>query len=164
MFPFGHLIGAWIVGLLIQNLTKKDLSRLGWGLLLVGGLLPDVDYAFDFILGTDIHRTFTHSLIFVILIFFVAYVLLKQYKLEKSAIFLSIGTLIHIILDLPFYPGTMLFWPLGTWFWFFGVANEVLVYSSASAVFSAKSVLVLADVAFGLVWLTYLYIRGKINF
>ena len=164
MFPFGHLIIAWLVGLGIQKLAKVNISRLGWGLLLLGGLLPDVDYLFDFILGNTTHRMFTHSLLFVLVAFFIIYIILKMFDLEKEAYFLPIGILVHIIVDMLSYPGVLLFWPLGTWFWFFGIANEVFIHSSASSVFSTKSFFVLADVAAGLVWLAYLYFKGKIKF
>jgi membrane-bound metal-dependent hydrolase YbcI (DUF457 family) len=164
MFPFGHLIIAWLVGLGIQKLAKVNISRLGWGLLLLGGLLPDVDYLFDFILGNVTHRMFTHSLLFVLVGFFVIYFILRNFDLEKEAYFLPIGIFIHILVDLLTYPGALLFWPLGTWFWFFGIANKGIIYTSASSVFAAKSFFVLFDVALGLIWLAYLYLKGKINF
>jgi len=164
MFPFEHLFGAWLVGLIIQRLAKINISRLGWGLLLLGGLLPDVDYLFGFIFGENFHRLFTHSLVFVLVSFFVIYVILKMFDLEKESMYLPIGVLVHIFLDLLIYPGVLLFWPLGTWFWFFGFANEVFIYSSANSVLSAKPSLVLIDVVIGLIWLSYLYFKGKINF
>ena len=84
----------------------------------LGGVLPDVDIPISFLLNYleaepwDIHRTFSHSLIFP-LIFLILYFLLKpmhkkaricnlgRHNLKLGNIFLILffGTLIHIILD-----------------------------------------------------------------
>jgi len=63
-FAFGHLIGAWLAGELVQKISNKKLPKQAWILLLLGGIIPDIDFIFQIILHEPIHRTITHSLFF----------------------------------------------------------------------------------------------------
>jgi membrane-bound metal-dependent hydrolase YbcI (DUF457 family) len=164
MLPFGHLIFAWVIGLVIQSFSKIKISRLGWGLLFFGALIPDVDYLFSFIFGVNIHRMFFHSLLFVLILFFIVYIILKNLKLEREAYFVFIGVLSHIILDMFIFPGAMLFWPLGTWFSFYGIANVVSSFVLDFNFWRIYSFYVSFDILIGLIWLVYLYLKGKIQF
>ncbi|MEK6950757.1 MAG: metal-dependent hydrolase, partial [Nanoarchaeota archaeon] len=64
MFAFTHLITAWLLGKGYEALAKKRISHPAWFFLLFGSLLPDIDFLIDWTLGTEFHRTFTHSLLF----------------------------------------------------------------------------------------------------
>ncbi|MBT3690915.1 metal-dependent hydrolase [Candidatus Woesearchaeota archaeon] len=164
MFPFEHLVVIWIVASIIQKVSKIKISRLGWALLFFGALLPDVDYLFVWISNSPIHRTFTHSFVFVILGFFVSYFILKQYKLEKESIFFSIGIFSHVILDMFIFPGLMLFWPIGTLFSFYGLTNLFVMPVVTIGTLHLYVKWLLFDIVLGVVWLSYLYFKGKINF
>jgi len=164
MFPFEHLVVIWIVASIIQKVSKIKISRLGWALLFFGALLPDVDYLFVWISNSPIHRTFTHSFVFVILGFFVSYFILKQYKLEKESIFFSIGFFSHVILDMFIFPGLMLFWPIGTLFSFYGLTNLFVMPVVTIGTLHLYVKWLLFDIVLGVVWLSYLYFKGKINF
>ena len=77
MFAFGHLFIGWLVGLFVGNIRGRKLSDLSWGILLFGSLLPDIDYLFDFVFNSGIHRTLTHSIFFLAVAFIVCYFVLK---------------------------------------------------------------------------------------
>ena len=63
---FGHLTAAWIVGEIIQKISNKKLPNHAWALLLLGGIIPDIDFIFQILLNEPIHRTMTHSLFFAL--------------------------------------------------------------------------------------------------
>ena len=157
-FACGHLIGAWLVGLIIQKVRNKELTRTSWGLLLIGGILPDIDYLSDWILGTSIHRSFTHSLLFVIIAFGLTYLILKKYNKEKLSIFISIGVLVHIMLDSVYSPGPMIFWPSQYSF----AINGALVTTINR--FGTFIPLEYVDMGLGVLWTAYLFIKNKIQF
>ena len=153
-FAFGHLIAAWIVGLLIQKIAKRELSKFSWALLLIGGILPDIDYIF----GCFIHRTVTHSLLFIIVLFVVSYLVLKNYNLEKYSFLIPLGMLTHIILDLFTGPGTQLFYPLTSW---------ISIYNTTQVInhplLPGDTPLALLDMGLGFLWFVYLFVKNKIN-
>ncbi|MCD4759998.1 metal-dependent hydrolase [archaeon] len=157
-YAFGHLIGAWLLGLLIQKVKKIKLSRTAWGLLLIGGILPDIDLLSDWILGTQIHRTFTHSLIFALFIFGLAYLILKKYNREKQAIFISLGIIVHLALDSIYSPGPPIFWP-----WQYATAANGIVVNALDTL-NRTVKLEYIDMGMGVLWTAYLFIKNKINF
>jgi len=96
----------------------------------IGGVLPDIDIVISVILKLFsvsnwwIHKTFTHSLFFPLIFLLLALVFmpmhakakicnLGRHKMKLSIIFLmlSIGTLIHIFLDLLAGESAFLFYP-----------------------------------------------------
>ncbi len=141
MFTFGHLIGAWLLGKGFEKVSEKKLSRFLWFWLLFGALLPDSDYIVDWLFGTTVHRTLTHSLLFVVgaAVFF--YFLLcrtgvcivekkvekaelsregssernSKRRSEKQALLLAYvfgaGIFSHLLLDMLFSEGVPFFWP-----------------------------------------------------
>jgi len=157
-FAFGHLIFAWFIGLIIERVRKKKLSQLSWGLLLAGSILPDIDYLFDWILKTNIHRTITHSLLFALILFIFGYLILKNYKKEDSAIFLSLGVISHLILDMIYPPGPMILWPANLLIGIDGYAIPIL--NKANSIIKLEYI----DMGLGVAWLTYLYWKGKLKF
>ncbi len=154
-FAFGHLIAAWIIGLIIQKISNKRLSRLSWGLLFLGGLFPDI----DFIFGNTIHRTITHSLLFVIIIFAVSYITFKNYNLERYAFLMPLGMLTHVILDLFSGPGTQVLYPLQSWI---GIYNTTQLMKIPGMDYSI--VLGILDMGLGFLWFVYLFLKNKISF
>ncbi|MAF50819.1 MAG: hypothetical protein CMH64_01885 [Nanoarchaeota archaeon] len=88
----------------------------------LAGILPDIDVVAFWVINlfksvplNDIHRTFTHSLIFplifLILAFLVTNIEVKKLKLKYVFFAIAFGSLFHLILDgtlsgviMPFYP------------------------------------------------------------
>ena len=107
--PLGHISVSYIMG--------KGIKTLSIPALIIGGVLPDIDViAYLFGAYEQIHRTFTHSLFFVLL---AALTGMLFYKKEKKIIFFSLllGGVMHLVFDFiqDTNPangvGVMLFWP-----------------------------------------------------
>ncbi len=109
MTPLGHISVSYITG--------KSIGYLLLPALIIGGVLPDIDViAYLFGAYEQIHRTFTHSLFFVLL---AALISMLFFKTNKRIAFLSmlIGGVLHLLFDFiqDTNPengvGVMLFWP-----------------------------------------------------
>jgi membrane-bound metal-dependent hydrolase YbcI (DUF457 family) len=93
--------------------------------IVLGNLLPDADnlaVAIATVTGnaTDgLHRTFTHSLLFVAAIIIVFYGIAwatQKSEIRNLGIGLGIGVLMHILLDLLiWFNGVEILWPLNSW-------------------------------------------------
>jgi membrane-bound metal-dependent hydrolase YbcI (DUF457 family) len=109
MTPLGHISVSYITG--------KSINYLSLPALIIGGVLPDIDVV-SYIFGSyeQIHRTFTHSLFFVLLAALLSMLLFTK---DKKIAFLSIlmGGVLHLLFDfiIDTNPangvGVMLFWP-----------------------------------------------------
>lgn len=167
-FIFGHLIITWFFGKGIELFTKRKLNSFSWILLLIGGLLPDFDYPIAWILGIDIHRTFTHSLVFILVTFFIASLVFMYHKnKENYAFILSLGVLTHVLVDLVSNQGVPLFWPLNYYISVFGISLgksnvSMLSQNLAGTLISLK--LAIVDMILGASWVFYLGIKGRIKF
>jgi len=112
-----------IVGVAVRRWTPVH-TWLMLGIVL-GSLLSDMDnlaVAVATLLGASsegLHRTFTHSLFFVlavVLIFFLVSKLARQPRWKNLGIGLGIGILMHILLDLViWFNGVEILWPLPSW-------------------------------------------------
>lgn len=112
-----------MVGLAFQ----KGLPKRKWLLfgLLLGNLFPDTDnlaVAVATVMKLPIaglHRTFTHSIFTVLLLFGVFYLVgkwTKQPRWINFGIGFSAGILLHILLDLlVWFNGVEILWPLPSW-------------------------------------------------
>jgi len=163
MFAFGHLIGGWTLGKLFEVFSGTDLTRTAWIILLFSSLLPDVDLIFDWMFKQKTHRTFTHSILFMFFIFVIGSFVLSTINLSKEAIFISLGVLSHIFLDMISYSGAMLFWPYKGWFSFTGFYKRSR-RKELTKIKDFKYIIkfLLFDSVLGLIWLSYLYFAGKI--
>lgn len=161
-FAFTHLVAAWFLGLIIQ--TKKKLNKLAWGLLLFGSILPDGDYIFQWIFNVQLHRTITHSIVFLALTYIILYFILKKHKKQKYTIYLTAGLATHLFLDLFIYPGIMLLWPIKYWFSIFGITLTPVIKEISAAYLMRFSGLAISDMALGVAWITYLFLKGKLKF
>ena len=98
---------------------KREWLLLG---IILGTMLPDMDnvaVAVATVANRDphgLHRTFTHSVFFVIAIVLVFYLLgraLKQPRWINLGLGLGIGVTMHILLDLlGWFNGVYVFWPI----------------------------------------------------
>lgn len=87
-----------MVGLLIASVFS-----FSYPMVLIGSLIPDLDILIPFLE----HRGFTHSLLFVGILF-----IITRLKDRKKAIMLALGMFSHLITDSLTYAGLKLLWPL----------------------------------------------------
>lgn len=176
-FAFGHLIGAWLFGHFLQSVTKRRWTNWEWAWLLFGGLLPDIDFVIAW-LGLGAHRTYSHSILFMIACFFGAIAvgsylnlvwkgLFRNKTLSGTGIALAAGVFNHLILDMVFGPpGITVLWPWMQGFWFFGMKPFAIggLFSGGKAkiLFSYKFALV--EMFLAIVWLMWLFVSGRVDF
>ena len=170
-FAFGHLIASWISGKIYEQFKRKKISHAAWFFLLLGSILPDIDYLFDWLLGTSVHRTFTHSLLFVMAGFLITFLLFKflHHKEHSSfALAIAAGITTHLFLDFFSAKGIPLLWPSALY-----VSSMGLHYLSASAptllnapiaTLQHRIKIAILDMALGTAWLFYLWWKKKIQF
>ncbi len=171
---FGHLIGAWAVGLLWQYFNRKKLSNTTWFCLLLGGILPDIDNLLDWTLKTELHRTFTHSFLFALFIGILLYLVLSFLKTNGTkkyfaninhlhcAVALSLGVLTHLFLDLFSSPGIPLLWPLSYYFGYQGIT--FLLHPGRVFDFAPEYIYkAVFDMGLGTAWILFLTARGKLR-
>ena len=170
-FAFGHLIGAWTAGKIYEHSAKKKISHSAWIFLLLGGLLPDADFVLDWTSGSDFHRTFTHSLLFLVLVPLAVYLIFKVLKhpeKKKFALWIGIGIATHLFLDAFFSYGVPLLWPVMWHFSFFhGImysvpSGSLLTGTAGELAFKLK--LAILDMAMGVAWIFYLWYKKRIQF
>jgi len=170
-FAFGHLIGAWLLGKAIKYFSKKKISHWGWFFLLLGGILPDADFLLDFLWGSELHRTFTHSLFFLLvapLIIYGILALLKNKEKNTLPLLLGSGILVHLFLDMFYFPGVPLFWPdlhhfMYTQILLIDPATTGLFYGTKEQLVHSLKLAVI-DMGLGALWIFYLWFRKKIKF
>src|SRR5690242_448035 len=96
------IIAHALTGASIVAIIHPDIRINNWVPLLIGGILgiaADFDYIFEFWPNfPDVHRSFTHSLIFSLLIG-ILFVCFSKEGQEKAAIAYSFAYLSHLILD-----------------------------------------------------------------
>ncbi len=171
MFAFIHLIGAWLTGKLYEQWKKQPLEHTTWFFLLFGALLPDVDFLLDWTLGTEFHRTFTHSLLFVVAAPVVAYVILKLWhspEAPTAALALGMGITTHLLLDMIASHGVPLFWPSllhvsFTSVGYFDPTTPSFLNSSPEVVRRTFKVAIV-DMAAGAAWIFWLWWKKKVTF
>jgi membrane-bound metal-dependent hydrolase YbcI (DUF457 family) len=156
VFAFGHIIGAWLFGKLIELTTKKKISKNSWFFLILGGILPDIDFIFQIVFKTNLHRGITHSVFFAILISVIVYSIFKLIEDKKAlnyALFLTLGILTHIFLDFLSPTGVPLLWPYTKMF----VPNISL--ETSNDILDG-----LIDMFLGSGWILYLSLKSRIQF
>lgn len=178
MFTFGHLIGAWLLGKGFEKISGKKLSHFLWFWLLFGALLPDSDYIVDWLFGTTVHRTLTHSLLFVIGATVFLYFLLRRTGVcivtnnEKQALLLAYvfgaGILSHLLLDMLFSEGVPFFWPslfhiAFSYCGYFDPATAAFLDAPLASLRSSAKMMIL-DMGLGAAWIFYLWMKRRITF
>jgi len=112
-----------LIGTVVRKLTPaRTWLMLG---IVVGNLLPDADNLAVAVATVmkrpteGLHRTFTHSLLAVILVVVVFYligVFTKQLRWGNLGVGLGVGILMHIVLDLLlWFNGVAILWPIASW-------------------------------------------------
>ena len=163
-FAFGHLIGAWLAGKIYEFVRKTKISHETWFFLLIGGILPDIDFVIDWTLQQQIHRTITHSLFFIILISTLTYFIFYKSKQRKSfALAIAAGITTHLLLDMD-GSGLPLLWPS-----MIHISSTAIAPFHYGSLFQAdqlaqKVTLSIIDMALGTAWIFYLWWRKQIRF
>jgi len=111
--PVAHgLLGASVVAAFYPSAGTRLRTLLLVGALL--GICPDFDYALNWlhIAGGGWHHGFTHSILFALLLGFVAVVVVREQKVRGMLIF-SGATVSHTLLDylITRSRGVALWWP-----------------------------------------------------
>ncbi len=172
-FAFGHLIGAWIPGKIYEKIKNVKISHYTWFFLIFGGILPDADFILEWTLHTDTHRTFTHSIFFLITAPLLIYLFFKYLKPHKEvtqfALALATGITMHLILDIATsYNGIPLFWPNLTHFSFYHIGffdpNTPSFLESSAENLHKSLKLAILDMGLGTAWIFYLWYKKKLEF
>ncbi|MEK6969435.1 MAG: metal-dependent hydrolase [Nanoarchaeota archaeon] len=171
-FAFGHLTGAWLFGKMTEWFSRKKIPLSAWLYLLLGGIISDIDFLLDWTFKTEAHRTFTHSLIFLMVSCFLVYVVLFLLNKSKEAKLFSLmfgsGIVVHIVLDMLFSQGVPLFWPNLLHFSFQGLsyfdpATPSCLNGSYETIKHSLR-LAVVDMALGTAWVFYFALRKRIKF
>ena len=170
-YAFGHLIGAWLGGIIYQKISNKRLKHFTWFFLLLGGILPDMDHLIDWTLGTQIHRTFTHSLLFPISVFLFTYLIFhlinKENKLRFS-VAIAGGILIHLLLDMVGGYGIPLLWPNPLHLTYTSAQyldpSQIMLLKQDFNFIYLQLKLAILDMALGTAWIFYLWYTKRLKF
>lgn len=169
-FAFGHLVGAWLAGKAREWHSPGCWTRIAWALLLGGAILPDADYLVEWTLGVRVHRTLTHSLVFLVAVPLIMYslaaALKKKYQFFQPKLYataIGLGILTHLLIDMAEgFPGVALFWPYSQWYYLFGSTvsggTGIFEFNVASNLKRA-----IVDMAIGTAWVGYLVVKDRIR-
>jgi membrane-bound metal-dependent hydrolase YbcI (DUF457 family) len=111
MTPLGHVS--------VSVVTGQSFKRLCLPALMVGGVLPDIDFIFiltDFF--NQVHRVITHNLFFIVLASLVSMIIVSGERKRAVGISMLIGGALHLFIDacMDNNPsngiGIAMFWPL----------------------------------------------------
>ena len=169
-FAFGHLIGSWLAGKSYEFLNKNKIGNYTWAWLILGGILPDADYLINFILHSNFHRTFTHSFLFVILAWILAFFvfwLLNEKQAKRFAFALSIGVLMHLFIYFFSHQYMPFLWPLNYYFTPFGITlgkSGITMLSASANQLRTFLKLAILDMGLGTAWIFYLWMKMRLRF
>jgi membrane-bound metal-dependent hydrolase YbcI (DUF457 family) len=171
VYALGHLIGAWVAGKGYEYITGRTLDRYLWFFLLFGGILPDIDFIFQWTILSAFHRTITHSFFFVLFAgttIYSTFLLLHDTERISFAITLSAGILVHLFLDSISLKGVPLLWPYPAYFSFFtGIQFSSALpefFNSSAQVLKQRLQFAVIDMGIGTFWIFYLWWRKRIRF
>lgn len=164
-FAFGHLVASWGLGKIYEFFSKNKISQNTWIFLLIGSILPDVDFLLDIFFKVDLHRTFTHSFLFLIVAGLLVYIIFKKPHFAHA---LQLGILTHLVSDMFYGAGVPIFWPSLIHFSFYSV-NYFDPHSFSMAKASASQLRIflmraIIDMGIGTMWIFYLWLRKRIKF
>lgn len=171
-FALGHLVGAWFVGKIYEPFSSQKISPYTWFFLLLGGLLPDGDFILDWTTGSELHRTFTHSLAFIamaVVITYIVFAVLHNREAKAYSYAIAAGIATHLFLDIVTSSyGVPLFWPSllhfsRTGIQYFDPATPSFLHGSTEELQHSLKLAIL-DMAIGAGWILYLSWRKRIEF
>ena len=173
--PIAHLLtGIIIASAPMRRSMPIDLKR--FLLCAAAAIVPDLDMLLTLI-GFDyfyVHRTFSHSIITVLIIFSILWVLnylfSRKYKHKIPHLLIPICLLSHIALDLftedVYGPrGIMLFWPISKRFFYLNINLFPSAFSATGKILPIKSLFLIGIrelIVIGLIYVTVLSIKYKV--
>ncbi len=92
MTPLGHFSVAYISG--------KSFSRISLPAVIIGGVLPDIDFIFilfDFF--NQVHRVITHNIFFIILASVCGMLIATRDRKKTVGLSLLLGGMLHLFID-----------------------------------------------------------------
>lgn len=159
-------------------LKRKEKAHFPLHYVLIGGLggvLPDTDVIISIVFNLigvgewNVHKTFTHSLFFPVIFFLLFLVFrnvranakvcnLGRHKLKISVIFfmLSLGTLIHIILDASLGSPAYFFYPFSSVDYGINLINYLPEYLQGMFFPLLDGILLV-------IWIAYLELKHRIS-
>ncbi len=167
---FGHLISAWILGKVYEKASSKKLGQNVWFFLLFGGILPDIDFLVEWGLKIPYHRTFTHSIMFLVLMVLAVYIISVLYKekyAKRYAIAIGAGILVHLVLDMSSTNGIMFFWPNEMYFSFTKGATLFVrdaLFANSTDVLKNMLKRAIFDMGLGIAWIFSMWQFKKLRF
>ena len=177
-FAFGHLIGGWLFGTLLEKGTRRRFTNAEWAFLLLGALLPDVDFLAAWLFQVPVHRQLTHSLLFIALCFIAVIALgnlatlfsklfFTSQKIFGAALALPTGVFTHLVLDMAMgAPGIPLFWPSQIGVWFFGMKPFAInaLFAGTKETLVSQLKLAVFEMGLAVIWLAWLWKQGTLDF
>jgi len=175
-----HILIPILIVSLIRDfyIRKKDKKYFPLHYVLIagiGGVLPDIDIIFSIILNLsgsttwNVHKTFTHSLFFPIILFALFLILkpvnirtkicnLGKHNLKLSIIMLmlSLGVLIHIGLDSIFGEMAYFFYPFSLQDYGVNILSYLPISLQGLVIPTLDGILLV-------IWLVYLELKHKIS-
>jgi len=150
------LVPIILVDTFRDHILKKKNILSNRFILLAGlsGLLSDIDLPISYLLGANLHRTITHSVLFplIFLTGFIFFYFYKKKTLYKIFLMLFVGFSTHIMLDYLFGEIYILF-PLSMKGYYF---NPSYLYDSSQ-------ILVMFDAVLLFFWLIHEQLEHKIS-
>lgn len=107
LFAVGHMAIAYLLG---KGSSKALRTKINIPLLLVLSILPDIDIIYDYLIGAEIHRGPTHSIVFAVVLFIPFFI---YYRKKAIPYFLSLIS--HSLIADFFIGGQLrLLWPISS--------------------------------------------------
>jgi membrane-bound metal-dependent hydrolase YbcI (DUF457 family) len=115
MTPIGHLSVSFITG--------KSIHKFSLPALMIGGVLPDIDFVFIlFEWFNQVHRVITHNIFFIVFASLVGIIFVSHERRQTVGFSMFIGGAVHLFIDscMDNNPtngvGIALLWPLSAEF------------------------------------------------
>ncbi len=170
-----HILFPLILMALFRNFYLSKNKKRSFPLYYVfiaglGGIISDLDIAVFYLLYffgftfSEVHKTYTHSLIFPLILFILSISLrplkknFTRHKLKLNIIFLmlSLGVLSHIFLDNLLGKPFAIFYPLSNLTFSLDLVSYLPLALQSSAI-------ACLDAALLIIWLLYLEIKHKLS-
>lgn len=92
MTPLGHLTVTYVTGKSVRNISLTA--------LMIGGILPDIDFLFLFFEWfNQVHRVVTHNLFFILLASLIAALFADKDRKQVVGLSLFLGGVLHLTID-----------------------------------------------------------------
>ncbi|MBI5664069.1 MAG: metal-dependent hydrolase [Nitrospirae bacterium] len=92
MTPIGHLTVSYVTGKSFRNISLTA--------IIIGGVLPDIDFLFLFFdWFNQVHRVVTHNIFFILLVALLTAAFAAKGKKQVAGYSLFLGGMLHLMID-----------------------------------------------------------------